>query len=337
VIVWIHGGGNLDGASDGYDGSKLAAQGHTVVLTINYRLGLLGFLAHPALDAEGHYFANYGTLDQQAVLRWVQRNIAGFGGDKNNVTVGGQSAGSVNSESNVMSPLSAGLFHRAIFQSIILEPTPLPAAEVKGVAFSVAAGCGPGTNAATAKCMRSLTAQQIFDLSGTASTSAPYLSNIIQDGQILPSQFVPAIQAGQFNHMPIMSGEVEDEGNFFIGINEYFANPRVPVSVADYNASIAAFGTNPSYPPGTEAKAKSLYPLYAYPTPQLALDALETDPFACAQRHTNQLLSSQVPVYMYEFDDRTAPSYFPKMPGFQSLAFHTVDIQYLFPLWHGKT
>jgi para-nitrobenzyl esterase len=84
VLVWIHGGGNVDGESNDYDGSKLATRGAlgtpTVVVTINYRLNLFGFLAHPALDSEGHLFANYGILDQQAAPHWVQRNIAAFGG-----------------------------------------------------------------------------------------------------------------------------------------------------------------------------------------------------------------------------------------------------------------
>ena len=79
VIVWIHGGGNIDGETPGYDGSKLASQGKTVVVTLAYRLNLMGFLAHPALDTEGHPFGNYGILDQQAVLKWVERNIARFG------------------------------------------------------------------------------------------------------------------------------------------------------------------------------------------------------------------------------------------------------------------
>jgi para-nitrobenzyl esterase len=80
VIFWIHGGGNVDGESNDYDGSKLAAQGNTVVVTINYRLGLLGFFAHPAIDHESHLFGNYGFLDQQFALKWVQSNIAAFGG-----------------------------------------------------------------------------------------------------------------------------------------------------------------------------------------------------------------------------------------------------------------
>ncbi|HLH10514.1 MAG TPA: carboxylesterase family protein, partial [Methylovirgula sp.] len=146
VIVWIHGGANVDGGSTDYDGTKLAARGHVIVVTINYRLGLLGFMAHPAIDAEGHPFANYGIMDQQLALKWVQRNIAAFGGDKDNVTLGGQSAGSADTESNVVSPLSAGLFQHAIMQSLLLEPSPLATAEAKGVAFAVAAGCGSGTS-----------------------------------------------------------------------------------------------------------------------------------------------------------------------------------------------
>src|SRR5271166_584021 len=163
VIVWIHGGGNLDGETPGYDGSKLASDGKTVVVTIEYRLNLMGWLAHPALDDEGHLFGNYGILDQQLVLKWVKRNIREFGGDPNNVTLGGQSAGAVDTEYNMVSPLASGLFHRGICESscgLGTLPT-LASAEATGVAFAVAAGCGSGTDSATAKCLRSLTAAQV--------------------------------------------------------------------------------------------------------------------------------------------------------------------------------
>ena len=132
VIVWIHGGGNVDGASSDYDASRLASLGDTVVVTINYRLGLFGWLAHPALDAEGHPFGNYGLLDQQLALKWVRDNISAFGGDPGNVTLGGQSAGSVDAEAQVASPLAAGLFQRAIFQSIVADGQPLASAEKTG-------------------------------------------------------------------------------------------------------------------------------------------------------------------------------------------------------------
>ena len=117
VIVWIHGGGFTQDASRNYDGTKLAADG-AVVVTINYRLGALGFLAHPALAARpGGPAGNYGLMDQQAALRWVQRNIAQFGGDPRNVTIAGQSAGGVSVLAHLVSPGSRGLFQRAIVRA----------------------------------------------------------------------------------------------------------------------------------------------------------------------------------------------------------------------------
>ena len=147
VLVWIHGGGNVDGESSDYDGSKLATGGPigrpTVVVTMNYRMGLFGFLAHPALDNEGHPFGNYGILDQQAVLRWVQRNIEAFGGDPGRVTLGGQSAGAIDTGASMLSPMATGLFQRAIFQSAPVTNSfyvTLSDALSKGTAFATAAG-----------------------------------------------------------------------------------------------------------------------------------------------------------------------------------------------------
>ena len=112
VLVWIHGGGLTQDAARNYDGSKLAAEG-TVVVTINYRLGALGFLAHPALAARpGDAAGNYGLMDQQAALRWVERNIAQFGGDPERVTIAGQSAGGLSVLSHLVSRASRGLFQR---------------------------------------------------------------------------------------------------------------------------------------------------------------------------------------------------------------------------------
>jgi para-nitrobenzyl esterase len=338
VIVWIHGGGNFDGESNDYDGSKLAARG-AVVVTLNYRLGVMGFFAHPAIDGEGHFFGNYGLLDQQMVLKWVQNNIARFGGDPDNVTLGGQSAGSEDTESNVISPLAKGLFHRAIFQSVIQEPKPLPTAESIGASFAFAVGCGSGATPAVAQCLRNLSVAQIMALQGNYLTGP---AGMIADGQVLPSDpFVTTIKAGRFNHMPIMSGTTEDEWNFILAIQEYYKNPRVPFSPADYAARINGYVGSETqygsgvYPAGTPAAVAAHYPLAAYPTPQLAINATMTDQTVCGQRYTNRLFATQVPLYAYEFRDRTAPFYFPPMPGFQSLAYHTGDIQYLFPLYHG--
>ena len=193
VIVWIHGGGNVDGETPGYDGSKMASDGKTVVVTMEYRLNLMGFLAHPALDDEGHLFANYGILDQQAALKWVQaqhrqvrrrqeqrdpwRPVRGRGGHR---IQHGVAAG--------YRLVPAGDLRKLLPRDLTTSLPTLASAEAKGVAFSVAAGCGSGTGSATAKCLRNLTAAQVEALAGTASANSQYIIRRMLDGQILPIQ-----------------------------------------------------------------------------------------------------------------------------------------------------
>jgi para-nitrobenzyl esterase len=342
VIVWIHGGGNVDGETPGYDGSKLALQGKTVVVTMEYRLNLMGFLAHPALDNEGHLFGNYGILDQLAVLKWVERNIARFGGDKDNVTVGGQSAGAVDTGIHMLSPLSAGLFHRGICQSFC-QAFPLPtktAAEATGVAFAEAAGCGSGSGPEVAQCLRNLTAAKIEELAGTASTQGKFISGRgLVDGEIIPDQPLTLFTSGRFNHMPLMNGNTTDETNFGLAITEYFSNTnnalRAPPTAEQYLNYVNTTYAPPTYPDGTAAKVLGLYPASAFKSPQLAWDRVGTDSGICNQRRLDKILAPQIPLYVYEFADKTAPFFFPDMPGMEALAYHTADIQYVFPLWHG--
>ena len=341
VLVWIHGGANVDGESNDYDGSKLATGGKyggsdTVVVTLNYRLGLLGFLANPALDSEGHNFGDYGIMDQQAALRWVRRNIAAFGGDPHNVTLGGQSAGAVDTEANVISPLSAGLFRHAIAESAFYSiSTPLSTALSRGEAFAQAAGCS-GASAAVAACLRGLSVAQILQLQGTANTNGPYVSNAIVDGTVIPMTPPQAFSSGRYNHMPMMGGTVQDEGDFGIGITEYFSGPpRQPMTAADYTTDVTNAYSPPRYPAGTAAQVLAQYPLANYPTAQLAYDAVTTAPTACTDLQNAGLLATRVPVYAYTFDYQHAPYYFPTMPGFVPLAAHTIDIQFLFPGYHG--
>ncbi len=302
----------------------------------------MGFLAHPALDNEGHLFGNYGILDQQAVLKWVERNIAGFGGDKDNVTVGGQSAGAVDTGLHMVSPLAAGLFHRGICQSFCPAFT-LPtkaAAEATGVAFAVAAGCGSGTGPDVAQCLRNLTAAQVEELAGTASTQGKFITGRgLVDGQIIPDQPLTLFTNGRFNHVPLMNGNTADETNFGLAITEYFSNTnnalRTPPTAEQYLNYVNTTYVPPAYPDGTAAKVLAVYPLSAFKSPQLAWDRVGTDSGICNQRRLDKILAAQIPVYAYEFADKTAPFYFPDMPGMEALAYHTADIQYLFPLWHG--
>jgi para-nitrobenzyl esterase len=347
VLLWIHGGGWFDGESNDYDGSKLALggpAGPTVVVTIDYRLGLLGFLAHPALDAEGHAFADYGMMDQQFALDWVQQNIAAFGGDPDNVTIGGQSAGAVSVAANLASPTAAGLFHRALLRSgPSIAFVPLGLAEKRGANFAAAAGCRTDASAAAAACLRRLAVDDILKLQ---SGSPDYLTGLIMDGAVLPIAADRAWAAGRFNRVPIISGTVEDEGGFVASLNEYFNGPLTAKqyvglvttiytgSTNIYNGPGGIPGVPPFYPHGTDKKVLARYPLAAYASPSLAERAVLTDTEACRARHLDHLLSRWVPLYAYEFRDRNAPWYFPRL-SFPHGAAHTIDLQFLFPFWHG--
>jgi para-nitrobenzyl esterase len=339
VIVWIHGGGNVTGETNDYDGSKLATGGPlgpgTVVVTINYRLGIFGFFSNPAINAEGHPWGNYGILDQQAALRWVRDNIAAFGGNPNNVTLGGQSAGARDTTANLMSPLAAGLFDRAILQSY--PETSWVTAEqmlARGTAFGEAANC-PGADAAAAECLRNLSAERILQLQGTPNASSPYAQQVFPDGTIVPLQPGEAWSTGQFHHMPIMAGLARDEENFGLSITEYFSGPpKVALTPEQYMAR-------------NSADVLAEYPLSDYgDNPQLAQNRVGSDRLACTVHRVAQLLAPQVPTYAYEFTYQNAPYYFPQMPNafnkagpaagfFQPLAAHTIDIQFLFVGYHG--
>jgi para-nitrobenzyl esterase len=167
---------------------------------------------------------------------------------------------------------------------------------------------------------------------------------LITDGQILPEPAIDQYTSGNFNHVPIIDGDAQDEANFFIAPVEYFESPRAPITedqfvayvTKTYSGNAGPGGSPPAYPAGTVQKILKQYPLANYATPQLQWDAMETDAnYSCITRHVDQILATQVPLYAYEFRDRTAPLYYPAMPGFVGLAFHTSDIQYYWPLYHG--
>jgi para-nitrobenzyl esterase len=343
VLVWIHGGGYYDGASNDYDAAKLVTRGRLVVVTLNYRLNLFGFMAHPAIDAEGHAFGNYGIMDMQAALQWVKRNIAAFGGDPDNVTVGGQSAGAGASTALVVSPGSKGLIHRAIFQSGGYTPfATKETAEEKGRKFAAAAGCNAKDEKDTGKCLRALPAAKIEALAGTANATSPIVGGPLLDGAIIPRQLIDAFGSGQFNQVPIMMGTTRDEGNFTNGITQYFKPGRAALTEADFRAYLQrTYGGNagpgggpPAYPKGTLDKVLAHYPVNKAGA-QMAWDSAHSDVQACRGQYTVAALEPHVPVFMYLFNDRTAQTYFPKMPGYQPLAYHTADIPYLFTGYHG--
>jgi para-nitrobenzyl esterase len=335
VMVWIHGGSLVSGSGGLYDPTPLVKKGGVIVVTINYRLGVLGFFAHPALDSEGHLNANYGLMDQQFALQWVQRNIAAFGGDPNHVTIFGESAGALSVYSNLASPTAAGLFERAIaesgaytsFQDYLQSIVSLPAAEIAGSSFAAGVGCA----SQTAECLRATSAAALV-------SAEPDIVYPVVDGTVLTQPPGAAFANGEFNRVPVISGSNHDEWRFFVAETyDYVGNP---LSDADYPAAVAAFLGRPLVDPFVQF-VLSLYPLTNYPPPPgvvsapLALGALGTDAvFACTARNAAQFLSQYVPTYAYEFNDENAPLSFGLPPAsFPLGTYHSSEIQYLFDIF----
>lgn len=320
VMVWFYGGGLFSGESNDYDGSALALRGDVVVVTLNYRVGALGFFSHKAINAEGHPFANYGIMDQQFALKWVKRNIAAFGGDPGNVTIFGQSGGATAIMANLVSPTAAGLFQRAINESgTHIAPMPQDAALKASEDFASAAGCGDQS----AKCLRALTVEQVLsNQKFLVALIAPDFP--VVDGTIITDTAFDAFSKGQFNRVPILTGLVRDEQAFFLPE----ANTGVPLSAESFNRDLASFGA------ANTAKLSAQYPLPSYPSPSLADIALQQGFKACTARQLDRAWAQYVPVFAYQFNDRTAPSYFHEL-SYPMRAYHTSELQYLFPLFHG--
>jgi para-nitrobenzyl esterase len=321
VMVWIHGGAFQNGAGSSYNASALAAKGDVVVVTLNYRLGPFGWLVHPGLDAEAAQAGagasgNYGLADQQAALRWVQRNIGAFGGDRRNVTIFGESAGGASVCSHLASPTARGLFARAIAQSgcSSLGRT-REAAGAGGTAFAAAAGC---PDAATAPaCLRGKTPQQLLAAIGAAGSDLPW--SPVPGTRILPRAVPDAFATGRFNRVPLLHGTNRDEGTFLV----LAALGSLRLTPETYAAALAN-----RY--GDDAPAvAAAYPVGNYPTPTNALAATITDSvFACPAIDTDRQARRHVPVYAYEFNDRNAP---PMLPADIPLgAYHAAELQYVF-------
>jgi len=228
VMVWIHGGGHTtgSGASPFYDGELLAREGVAVV-TINYRLGPFGYLAHPLLSKESEHgvSGNYGLLDQIAALKWVQRNIAAFGGNPECVTIFGESAGSVSVCRLMISPLARGLFHRAIAESggahggnrRLREALPkLDPMEKIGETLAASLRCNREKDVLAA--LRAKSFQEILDAASPAQGlfGKGVKFGPIVDGWAIPSDPVALFQAGKQADVPFLVGSNADEGTIFL-------------------------------------------------------------------------------------------------------------------------
>ncbi|MGH3297892.1 MAG: carboxylesterase/lipase family protein [Trebonia sp.] len=314
VMVWIHGGSLLTGESNDYNPAALVRDG-VIVVTINYRLGALGFLADTALaSAPGGPSGDYGLMDQQAAPRWVQRDIGGFGGAPNNVTLFGESAGGLSVLAQLTSSSARGLFQRAIVESgtyDLAQPSQA-SAESSGAAFAAQVGCSGNTAAS----LRGLPVSTILE---SEDTSGYYPNNA---SAVLPRSIGTALASGQFSHVPVISGTNHDEWRAFIGED--------PVTAASYVEDISS---TLSLPASTASPVAKDYPLSSYSSPAVALGAVGTDAiFACPGLTAEKDLSRYTPTYAYAFNDENAPNRSLPSYGFPYGAAHTFELQYLFDL-----
>jgi para-nitrobenzyl esterase len=331
VFVWIHGGGFTSGAGRDYDPIKLAAEG-IVVVTVNYRLGALGFLSHPALASwPGGPSGNYGLMDQQAALRWVRFNIEQFGGDADNVTIAGESAGGTAVLAHLVSRSSRGLFRRAIVESgsFALTQQSLAVAEANGQAFASSAGCPDQT----AECLRNLPTDDLLRNFPTVAIPG------VVDGRVLTESIGTALAGGRFARVPILNGTNHDEERLFLVLGPFVGLPNgltvsggtyvavpEPIAPESYRRDIALVLSV------TDARAAAIaaeYPLNAYASPDVAFSALVGDAnFACTALQMDAWLSRRAPTFAYEFNDDAAPWRYAPVP----VATHLSELPYLFDL-----
>ncbi len=314
VFVWIHGGSLVAGSSSEtlYDGARLAARG-VVVVTLNYRLGVLGYLAHPQLSeesAEG-ISGNYGVLDQIEALRWVQRNIAAFGGDPGNVTIAGESAGALSVMYLMTAPAARGLFHKAIAQSAYMISTPALRDTVHGTPSAEEAGLALSRKIEVRGLarLRGMDAQALTV--GAALAGFLPLGNV--DGKVLPRQLVEVFDRGEQAPVPILAGFNEGEIRSL-----RFLLPPPPADAGAYEAAIRA-----AY--GELAEAM----LQRYPSTHLDEAMLATTRDALYGWTAERLVRSQTALghasFLYYFEHS-----YPAADAAGLHAFHASEIPYMF-------
>lgn len=322
VMVWIFGGGYMAGStSEPRQDGQFLAHRNVVVVSMNYRLGIFGFFALPALAAESphHAAGNYGLMDQNAALQWVRRNIARFGGNPDNITLFGESAGSFSVSTLMASPLSRDSFQKAIgesggaFYSGGLPYLPLAKAEARDAKFAQAAF---GTDNLVK--LRAIPAQKLLTEAMAESKKEHVMFAPVVDGWFLPKS-VPAIYAaGDQAHIPLLAGWNHDEARAAVT----FANP--PVTAASFRAKAQKlFGARAAeflklYPANTNAKA-------VQSAGDFASDQFIV--FSTWRWLEAQVKTGEAPVYHYRFDLKPPPDKFhPAGSG----AFHSDDIEYVF-------
>jgi len=296
VFVWNHGGGNTGGAGRDTNPDKFVTRSDVVFVTINYRLGAMGWLDTPALEADNPdgSTASFGLLDQQAALRWVQKNIAAFGGDRNNVTLAGQSAGASNNCAQLASPGAKGLIDRAILHSGGCSSRTLEAARNSGAQFAAELGC---SDAATqVACLKGKTPAQVL-----AAQTKFRQSGTVAGNSVVPIEPLALLKAGKLTNLPVIIGGTSDESQQSVfGSYDYLGNPITEAKLSELITS--------TYPDGAE-EVTAAYPASDYKSPTVAWGQIQSDQRACADQTLRDRMANNTRTYAYEFAEKNGPAF----------------------------
>jgi para-nitrobenzyl esterase len=323
VLVFIHGGSNTGGSGNEFDPSQMVRETGLIVVMINYRLGVFGFLAIPALDAQSEEpdSGNYAIMDQQAALRWVRENILAFGGDPANVTVGGHSAGATDVCASLVSPAAHGLFSKAILESRNCLTVTHQQALVQGEKVAASLGCTDTTTAAT--CMRAKSADDL--LTATASDQA----NPNVGGRLLPLEPLQALASGHWNRVPVLLGSTHDEATGAVALQLRNAGIPDPFNLTGQQYEQIVQRTFKTLAPTVLAEYSPVQnPFYTFA-------AENTDgQIACTISSIGRTISVLTPTFQYEFADPSPPlpNGWPLVPPPGFGAYHGAELQYLFHL-----
>lgn len=321
VIVYLPGGAFTVGAGANYDPSRLAVEQDRVVITVNYRLGALGWLAHPefAHDGEG-VGGNWGLMDQQAALRWVHQRIAAFGGDPGDVTLVGESAGAWSACHLMTAPGSEGLFQRVILQSgTCVEPGSLWSADEAaqgGEAFAASVGCNEGPDVLA--CLRAAPAGRIARAASTRSgLNGPGSWGPVYDDATVPVAPPLAFARGDFIKVPVIVGSNRDEGRLFavkVRDAERYRAQTLWMYGGDGPVVLASYPIGPEGPGATMARS------------------FTDQKFACPADALRQVLARHVQVWGYEFADPDAPFALSALLNapYDLGAYHASEATYVF-------
>jgi para-nitrobenzyl esterase len=328
VIVWFYGGGFVAGGNSEtrYDGENLARKG-VIIVSPNYRLGVFGFLSHPELtrESEHHASGNYGLLDQVAALHWVLRNISAFGGDPHNITIAGESAGSLSVSALMASPLSKNLFQKAVGESGAFFPSrptggthlePLAEAEQLGLRFAESVG------AASLAQLRAMPANDLLEAAAKMNRGFAFHPNI--DGYFLPTDVRTIYENGAQSHVPLLAGWNANELDISVRLA-----PQQPTAKSFAAQAEARFD-------GDAPEFLRLYPAATDPEALLSAEALASDDFISFSTWKwmdLQTKTGDAPVYQYRFDQNPAVkpgAMIGPLPASAAGARHACEIQYVF-------